>query len=45
MHSHSSGDSLLVRGLYDFDGSGAEQLSFHKGDVLEVIYRDSSVRS
>ena len=45
MRSYSGGDSILVRGLYDFHGSGAEQLSFQSGDVLEVIYQDSSVRS
>lgn len=44
MQSRPSGDTILVRGLYDFDGSGTEQLSFQRGEVLEVIYRDSSVR-
>jgi hypothetical protein len=34
---------MLVRSIYDFDASGPEQLSFSKGEVLEVIYRDSSV--
>lgn len=43
--SYSSGDNMLVRGLYDFHGSGAEQLSFQTGDVLQVIYQDSSVCS
>ena len=42
MHSLSGG-GMLVRSIYDFDGSGSEQLSFHCGEVLEVIYRDSSV--
>lgn len=43
LNSRSSGGSMLVRGIYDFDGSGEEQISFQSGEVLEVIYRDSSV--
>lgn len=43
--SYPSGNSILVRGIYDFGGSGEEQLSFRSGEVLEVVYRDSSVRS
>lgn len=45
MQSRPSSDTIFVRGLYDFDGSGTEQLSFQRGEVLEVIYRDSSVRT
>lgn len=42
MASHDSEDSIMVRAIYDFDGAGTEQLSFQRGEVLEVIYGDSS---